>query len=871
MSVVSSIRDYVEFLNTLSDSLGNQFTSSKFITETFLYFLKTLQYSVYYIFSFQWLRDFTLLPVTIPQISHAIFSENLFLEVQEPSKVFFQFLEIPSLQQNKFLLGLFNSFFLTLPITVTHIITIRRLIIQGIPAAGFSLLGFLTGQTLFILCVTFGLRSILIPWLSLEPFNYILGFILIFQLVYNMVEENLTYLKWNDPLNKKIFRNFFLLNLLLSWCEQSCIFQYFSNITLSEYPSIVEGFSTKTTLASFFGHSSYIFGIFLGSLIFSILWAFFVLQIKNLIVSFTNISLSSFVQTINKATFIVVLGFTLSSIPFYSFDYLFTGPLGFISGDDVFKNTLFAQNKIKDPYSVIFNPQEPYLNFDVAPFDRGRYVLSPEFYTFEDLNYRGEFDWTTRTEKQSNIGDSKAGFLSITKIFKKQKDNNVVNKNQIDSQEFNKYNEYNSILPENYPETKGLSFNTLEKSSSENRFYSSYGFKELDVSNEEDAFYLQLEKDNAIKNNFKEHSSFSYPAYPENFSQLIENRPEHHIEKKIKQKYYSNPIYKNLLALDIDLFLNRQLDSTFLEKQYEIDLYQKRQILNSYYNSLRFYKDLPESFEEFFDGTKSFTNKIYNQQFKGTLEIVRRLFSLQIKSGKENSPEEFTSDLKVLEQNTLNSPLKYDQPLYENKIKFVPYHEEIPDIEFFDKKKPQFNEIKKLVLQQMIIKPLYAGWDENLRKFVLTNKLQPQVNAGYEINVSQDWFNQFQREKQIYQKQNSSNINLTGSQKINFSMWPKSIETFYKSQVPYSSLFYTKIDTIIDNVDKSVNPKDGLLDSLKTQYKSLPSNAKYVEQHFRSSEKSGSKSESTFDDLMPKRGGFIWPGNLSFDFKKIFK
>ena len=89
MSIVSSIRDYVEFLNTLSDSLGNEFTFSKFITETCFYFLKTFQYCVYYVFSLQWLRDFTLLPVIIPQISHAIFSENLFLE--SPEKIFFEF------------------------------------------------------------------------------------------------------------------------------------------------------------------------------------------------------------------------------------------------------------------------------------------------------------------------------------------------------------------------------------------------------------------------------------------------------------------------------------------------------------------------------------------------------------------------------------------------------------------------------------------------------------------------------------------------------------------------------------------------------------------------------------------------------------
>ena len=35
-----------------------------------------------------------------------------------------------------------------------------------------------------------------------------------------------------------------------------------------------------------------------------------------------------------------------------------------------------------------------------------------------------------------------------------------------------------------------------------------------------------------------------------------------------------------------------------------------------------------ESFENFFEGSKSFTNKVYNQQFKGTLRPLRRLFSL---------------------------------------------------------------------------------------------------------------------------------------------------------------------------------------------------------------------------------------------------
>ena len=856
MSIVSSIRDYVEFLNTLSDSLGPQgfspdgndalgsgieFTSSKFISETCFYFLKTLQYSVYYIFSFQWLRDFTLLPVTIPQISYAIFSENFFLE--SPSKNFFEFLEIPCLDQNKFLLGFFNSFFLTLPITVTHIIGLRRLIIQGIPAAFFSFLGFILGQTLFILFVTFGIRTILIPWLSLEPFNYILGLILIFQMIYSMVGENLVLLNWDVKDNQKFFIELFLINFLLAWCEQSCIFQYFSNITLTGHPSILEGFSTKTTLASFFSHSNYIFGIFLGSILFSLLWAFFILQIKNLIVSVTGISLASFVQTVNKGSFIVVLGFTLSSIPFYGLEYLVTGPLGFISQDNLFKNTIFDQNQIKDPLVGVFNAQgDERLNFEVSSFDRGRYLVFPEGndpYTFEDLNYRGEMDWITRTEKLNNISDSKASFLSITKIFKKQKDQPSKNVD-FHSVESNIYGDSNSIVPE------GEIFQDEDFSPVGSRFRDWYNYRESDVSDANT-------ETRQIKENFKNFNLFSFST---DFLRK-DSRLEPNIEKKIKQKYYSNPIYKNLLAVDIDLFLNRQPKSSFLGAEHELDLYEKRQILNSYYDSLRLYTKLPysENFEIFFNGTKSFTNKVYNQQFKGTLKSIRRLFSLSKSS----------TDLISTKTNVLDSVLKYDQPLYQSKFKFSPYHEEIPEIEFFDQNTG--NSSRPLgadalasgtsetnsnpFLTEFISNPLYAGWDENLRKFVITTKLLPRAYAGYEMNIPQEWYTKFNFEKQLSDKPKSSKINLNISQKINFTVWPKPKEFFVFNQpeVPFRFLF----EYIEEN-------------------KSLPSNYKIVKNFIEESKpEKESKPESLFVNLAPQRGGFIWPGTFPFDFKNIFK
>jgi len=100
MSFVAAIRDYVEVLNNLSDSLTGVVPVTEFLSETLRYILKTSQSGLIYIISFQWIRDFTLLPILIPQISSSLYREIFFLE--SPANVFFSFLEIPSLRENTF-------------------------------------------------------------------------------------------------------------------------------------------------------------------------------------------------------------------------------------------------------------------------------------------------------------------------------------------------------------------------------------------------------------------------------------------------------------------------------------------------------------------------------------------------------------------------------------------------------------------------------------------------------------------------------------------------------------------------------------------------------------------------------------------------
>lgn len=809
MSFVTAIRDYVEALNAISESLGQNLTVTSFLSETLLYVLKTLQSGLLYIVSLQWIRDFTLLPIVLPQISSAIFKETFFLET--PSKVFFEFLEIPDLHQNKFLLGFFNSFFLSLPFSIVHILSVRRLLIQGLPSGVYSIGGYLGGQILFLTFTVFGIRQILVPWLTLEPLNYILGLIVIFRMIYSMTQENLTESKgWFLPQ----YRGYFLTSFLLAWCEQSSIFQYLGNITLSSNVTLLESFSSNSSISSFLTHFLYIIGISCGCAIFTCFWGFLFLQVKNWCILYTPLFLSSFIQLINKTSFVLALGLSLSSIPFYGFDYIMTGPFGFLSQDILFKNTVFDQTRLKDVGGVglLSSPESTYkyVDLDVAPFDRGDYLTAPDVsqpLSFEDLNYRGEFDWTTRNDKVSGISDSRSGFFTLSKVFKKQKKTGTDSQYQSPLTETSKLNSFISDKSEE------LDLSEIEANSEiANRFTKFY-----DVYTADDELGL-----GKFMKPYQQVYTASFP------SDYLRTDPvsEKEIEQKIKDKYYSNPVYKALLAADIDFFLKRQPQTFRVTADQEADLYTKRRILESYYDSLRKYSDLPynEFFDSFFDGAKSFSNKVYNQQFKGTLRSVRRLFALRL--DQDSKPAQ-----------TL---LKFDQPLYEfsEKAAFSPYHEELIN----QPKKPQNQFPFK---NDFVNQPLYAGWDEQLRKFVITNKFLPRTLAGYKVNIDNETRRKFSQDstKQV--------------QKIKFTAWPLSSQKVsvqkVESDIPYVTLFQP-VDT---KIQESLN--------IEGDFSTLPSN---LERLLRLQAQKGEIQDTheTFESLAPKRGGFVWPGNTKFKF-----
>ena len=834
MSFVSVVRDYVEVLNNITDSFTNGIPINEFITETIFYFLRTGQYLFIWVFTFQWLRDFTLLPIIVPQTLGSILKETFVLE--NPSNIFFSFLEMPSLYKNSFLLGFFNSLFLTLPFSIIHILTLRRLFIKGAPAAIFSISGYLVGQWVFIGSVIFGLRFLLIPWLTLEPLNYILGIFLIFRIVYSMTQENLRELSgWQQP----EYINFFVTSFLLSWCEQTSIFQYLGNISAGATTSILESVYSPNLITNLFGHSSYILGIIFGSIVFTLFWGFFFLQFKNICIRYTPLFLSSFIQTVNTGTFVLAVALSLSSIPFYGLDYLTTGPLGFVSQDRVFKNSLFDQHNIKDSVLGLgISSQFDSIDVDISPFDRGRYLLFPERtmpFDFEDVNYRGEAEWTTRYDKVSTVTDSRAGFLSLAKLFKKQK---------IEETQSTRRSQDEKILP------------LISKFNSESINIDNFPGLESKYSRFEDWYSndsnQSTEEARPLESIFNELQDTSFPL---DFLRTTSVEREN-IDFKIKEKYYSNPIYKNLLTLDIDLFLNRQPANLKLKGSDETDLYEKRRMLTSYYDSLRDYSKLSHSvdFENYFDGSKSFTNKIYNQQFKGTLRSLCRLFYLTIdnESNKNSDSVELSVNFpkKVQQKSSQKTILKFDQPLYRfSKDKnFFSYHEELNKIEDIKYISP--------FLEDQSSAPLYGGWDEKLRRFVITNKFLPRTLSGYGINVSSDShqkFKELNKSPELFKKVQQRSKRQT----LKFTVWPLKGEVLNTSKnesfIPFSTLYTSQTDFEV--------PGDPRFDTLST----LPSN--WETRNRRSNIGLGKTYGNIFDYLAPQRGGFIWPGNSKPTFK----
>jgi len=789
--MISFIRDYLEIL---SDAAGSTASSIEIFHVTCQFFITSITKGLAYLVTFGWVRDILYLPIILPQWQDAILSEHFFSEDFHINL----FSVLTNSSQNNvislLILGFLNSFICCLPFSTVHFLSLRRLFVQGVSAGIASILGMIFGQCLFITLIIFGARSLLIPWLNLDPLNYFLGIGFIFIIVYDMANEK--RIRPVEMSEQRTLIKIFFISFLLSLLEYATVGQYFGNINFSNEFSLL----TLNGIGSFRSNFSYILGLVIGHLFFSGLFLEFTLFIRKGLLRLSGVPYSVWLKQTNFIFLTFIFGFNLSSIPYYGLDYLITKPFGFISQDKTFENSFISGRNLKDPSRLLTSVDASFpltIDTNISHFDRDNYGEQPKYFkrNFEELNYQGEYAWIVRRDRKPDLYSS--GETTKTRmrdLFQAQQSLETSEK----PGELNKENQKIKGVEKKQDSflIQSSQHHSPERQKLKKRFNTVYT-----ETREKDIYLL----------------GDTFSSFP------VLTKQQSPTEIALKQKYYTNGIYKALLTIEIDSFLHRQPKNYTLSVEQENQLVKKRYLLNQYYNTIRTYSQIPyyQEFNDLFQGSKSFVDRAYNHQFKGTLHIVRRLFAITLD-----------------DTNNQKSVLKYDIPLFkpDQKHENQLIHEELI---------PQLTNSPFLEFNEST--PFYVGWDNQNRQLVLTQRFSHSYDSlsgiGPITNKHEEVLKTEFR-KNLIQKPQVSEQSKSTDQVLHFTTWP--IEN--KRLKELKSKRFNRINTLYEPMTNPdmLHVKNAIRSSRNTE-PSLPINMKYL--------------GKIADRLAPNHGGIIWPGN----------
>jgi hypothetical protein len=421
MSLVTSIKDYVEVVHKLIE------TDPNFNLTTYYDFGSILTFVILSgkdligkFLSFQWFQTIWSIPTLIPDIASAMISEiSIFDGYFQNTQTL---LESPISYGNnnffiycseKFMIGFLNSVFLCFPTSIAHIITLRRFVMQGLEAGFISGLGTIAGNLVWIGSIVFGLRFVVIPWLSLDLFRTFLGFVLIVKYMWDSYTEKRMVLE--DLSKYKIF----FLTFLLSFTEQTTIYPFLSNLSLGSDSTLLESFPTENFYEFGFVHLCYLLGILVGSL--SLLqftcwfWENPAFQIYMWFISSFKTTTSVYSKFVNLTFLYLTMICAISNIAYFGLDYTFTNPLGFVHEDRLLDQkalleTAFLNTKASDRNTRRNRGRHGrrerwkrrvrrYRTFDASLYDQGVYDLL----TLEDLNYGFDRFWLRRKIRNHRV------------------------------------------------------------------------------------------------------------------------------------------------------------------------------------------------------------------------------------------------------------------------------------------------------------------------------------------------------------------------------------------------------------------------------------------------------------------------------------
>ncbi len=418
---MTSIKDYVEVVHKFIETDPNSLISSyENFGSIVTYLILSTKNCLIDIISLNWLNNLWSLPIIIPEVASSMISEisvlnNYFHNI-------FTFLETPLSygEQNsvlycleKFSIGLINSFFLFLPTSTSHLIMLRRFVMQGLEAGYIAGLGTICGNVLWIASMVFGWRFIIIPWISFDILRYFLGFILLVKYMWDTYNEKKLALE--DLSKVKIF----LLSFLLAFTEQTTIYPFIANLSIGSETTVLETFPVDNLAGFITTHLSYLSGILIGSLSLLHLSCWFfenpAFNIYMWIISSFKVTTSAYSKFLNFFFLYLTMICAVSNFAYFGLDYTITNPLGFVQDDRLIDQkslleTSFLSTKASDRNTRRNRGRHgrrerwkrrirKYRTFDASLYDQGIYDL----FTVENLNYGFDRFWLRRKMRNHRV------------------------------------------------------------------------------------------------------------------------------------------------------------------------------------------------------------------------------------------------------------------------------------------------------------------------------------------------------------------------------------------------------------------------------------------------------------------------------------
>ena len=252
------------------------------------------------------------------------FSEHFFLKI---------------LPQSSFLTGVFYGSFISLPFSLTGLLSLQRLFIQGRIAGFISFLGIIYSDCFFLSLILFGQVKLINFWVSIFPLIFLMGIYFyvtfFFQTILNPFSFKSIDLNTNELI--KIFLISFFLN--------------FSNI------SLINGteFFLDLNFISYQSNFSFIFGILISQLFISITFCLFS---ENIFIFFNKIFSRIFFKEFSNTEFSKLFSYlSLFCLLQASIEFPWIGCMSYIY--------TYSGSFLNQYTKKIFNPKPSVIDFGI--------------------------------------------------------------------------------------------------------------------------------------------------------------------------------------------------------------------------------------------------------------------------------------------------------------------------------------------------------------------------------------------------------------------------------------------------------------------------------------------------------------------------